>query len=81
MKKPTANEIRLLALIAYQHGEISIGRCAELAGCKRDEVQAEMHKRCGRFSPYDEACREIEELKRQLHGVMQIGVRVKEPKP
>lgn len=81
MKKSTANEIRLLALIAYQHGEISIGRCAELSGCKRSDIQDEMHRRCGRFSPYDEACREIEELRRQLLGVMQIGVRAKESKP
>lgn len=72
VKKLGAAEIRLLALIAYQHGEISIERCAELAGCKRNEVHDEMNRRCGKFSPYDEACREIEELKRKLRAYADV---------
>ena len=73
MKKPTANEIRLLALIAYRHGEISEGRCVELAKVSRHKIRDEMHRRCGKFSPLDESERENEELRRRLEAALFVG--------
>lgn len=64
-KAVSKNELRLLALIAYRAGEISEGRCCELAGLSRNDIRDEMHKRCGKYQPYDEACREAEEWKRK----------------
>jgi polyhydroxyalkanoate synthesis regulator phasin len=65
-QKVTHNELRLLALIAYRDGEITEERCKELTGWKRDDIRKEMERRTGRFSPYTEACNEIDELKRRI---------------
>lgn len=64
MKKipPSANELRLLALIALREGEISEERCCEIIGCRRTEVRDEMFKRTGMYSPLREMTEKADSL-------------------
>lgn len=64
--RPDDKEIRLLALIAFRAGEISEGRAVELTGFSRNEIRDEMHRRCGKFSPYTEVSNELEALKARI---------------
>ena len=61
-KQVTHNELSLLALIAFRDGEISEERCCEITGFTRQNVRDEMRRRTGKFSPYSEAMRELEEM-------------------
>lgn len=64
--KKDSDTLKFLALIAFKHGEISEGRTVELTGMSRDKIRDEMHKRCGKFKPLDEALAELQAVKEKL---------------
>lgn len=43
--------LNFLALIAYKHGEISIGRCREITGYSTDKIREELDNRIGKDIP------------------------------